>query len=297
MQHNHILTEKINYNKRFFLGIVLNLSLVIGQIFYGIRSNSVALISDGFHNAGDVFALMIAWGGFYLANLKSSERFTYGFKNTTIIAAFINAVLLFMAVGAISWEAISRLRQPQDIDTHTVIIVALIGVIINGISAVMFMTSREDINIRGAFIHMLSDAAVSIGVVVASIIIFFTELTWIDPALCIGISCLIIITSWGIFRESINLILHAAPKHINIHQVRNFLLNQKNVKSVHDLHIWAISTTETALSAHLVTTSLDTSNQDYLHELAYELEKQFSIHHVTIQIENAQETDSCENTC
>lgn len=295
-EHSHSTEEKINYNKRFCLGILLNAILVVAQIFYGIQSNSVALISDGLHNASDVLALVIAWGGFYISSLKPSERFTYGFKNTTIIAAFINAVLLFIVVGGITWEAIIRLNTPEHINTQTVTIVASIGLIINMLTAIMFMTGKQDINIRGAFLHMASDAGVSLGVIIGSIAIVFTGWVLIDPLLSIVISILIIVSTWSLFRESINLILHAVPEHINTEEVRNFLLNLPHVASVHDLHIWALSTSETALSVHLVRT-ITVSEQDFLQNLLQQLEKQFHIQHATIQVENTTLPAECALSC
>ncbi len=297
MHHDHHPTdEKINYSKRFLLGILLNITLVAAEIFYGIQSNSVALVSDGFHNAGDVLGLIIAWGGFHISSLKPSERFTYGLKNTTIIAAFINAVLLFIAVGGIGWEAIIRIGQPEAIHSNTVIIVACAGVLVNGFTAIMFLSGRRDINIRGAFLHMASDAAVSLGVIIGSVVILYTNWVWIDPALCIGISVLIVISSWSLFRESINLILHAVPEHIDTEQVRNYLLSLNSVMSVHDLHIWAISTSETALSAHLVRSSQDKENE-LLQTIAHQLQAKFQINHSTIQVENQKEAQACEVSC
>lgn len=291
--HQH---EQINYNKRFLFGIVINIILVVAQIIYGIKSNSVALISDAFHNAGDVLGLVIAWGGFHVATLAPTMRFTYGFKNTTIIAAFVNAVILFMAIGGICWEAILRFNQTQIVNSKTVIIVAFAGVLVNGITAVMFLSGNKDINIRGAFLHMAADAAISCGVIIGAVIILYTGWMWIDPLLCIGISLLILLSSWGMFRESINLILHAVPEHIDIEKVRKLMLAQKDVTSVHDLHIWAISTSETALSVHIVTSSLEEKDV-LLRTLNRELDNQFHIHHTTIQIEHQSWPQDYDTSC
>lgn len=297
MHHEHSHQhQEINYNKRFVFGIFLNIILVAAQIVYGVKSNSVALISDAFHNAGDVLGLVIAWGGFQIARVAPSVRFTYGLKNTTIIAAFINAVILFMAVGGICWEALMRFNQPEVVNSKTVIIVAFAGVLVNGFTALMFMSGRKDINIRGAFLHMASDAAISFGVIIGAVIILYSNWMWVDPLLCIGISLLILLSSWTLFRESINLILHAVPGHIDSEKVRSYILSQENVQSVHDLHIWAISTSETALSVHIVI-NLTADKDDLVHLLSKELASQFHIQHSTIQIENQAQTQSCEVSC
>lgn len=294
--HEHHHASRINYNKRFFIGATLNFLLVVFQIFYGLRSNSVALISDAFHNASDVLALVIAWGGFHLATLKTSEKYTYGLKNTTILAAFINAALLFAAVGGICWEAINRLYQPPEIKTQMVLIVAMIAVIINGLTALMFFSGSKDINIRGAFLHMAQDAAISLGVIIAALVIAKTEWFWIDPLVSIIISIFIILGSWRLFKESISLILHAVPDHINLEQVRSFLLAQSSVIDIHDLHIWAISTTETAMSVHLVVN--DNNHQEtFLPLIIQQLNQQFHIGHCTIQIENQHSLQKCDLAC
>ncbi|MGD9592262.1 MAG: cation diffusion facilitator family transporter [Candidatus Berkiella sp.] len=296
MSHNHSHhSQNANYNKRFALGILLNLLIVVAQIIYGIKANSIALISDAFHNAGDVLGLVIAWGSFHIASLKPSDRFTYGLKNTTIIAAFINAVLLFVAVGGITWEAILRFNTPENIQSKTVIMVAFAGMIVNGITAMFFIAGKKDINLRGAFLHLASDALVSLAVVLGSVAILYTQWVWIDPALCIGISVLIVLSSWSLFRESINLILHAVPEHIETEKVRAFILSHPTIIAVHDLHIWAISTSETALSAHVVVSELAQDNV-LLSNLSEALLHQFSIQHATIQIEH-QDKFSCDVVC
>jgi cobalt-zinc-cadmium efflux system protein len=277
-------------------GFALNVLLVISQIFFGFQSNSVALLSDAFHNAGDALALLIAWGGFYISKLQTSEKFTFGFKNTTIIAALINAVFLFVAVGGISWEAIQRIQAPEMVNSTTVLIVAAIAVILNIMTAMLFISGKKDINLRAAVLHAISDAAVSMGVIVASIIIMKTHWYWVDPVVSILISIAIIFSSWRLFKEAINLILHAVPEHIEVEKVRAFLLNQKEVKEVHDLHIWAISTVETALSAHIIIENID-SQANVLKNIHKELESKFHIKHTTIQIENKTWQDVCEVAC
>lgn len=287
--------ESKDYNNRFFWGALLNVALVAIEIIYGLQANSVALISDGFHNAADVLGLLIAWGSFHLSKVKTSGKFTYGLKNTTIIAAFINAVMLFMAVGGICWEAIQRMSYPEYVNSHVVMIVAIIATIINSLTAFIFMAGNKDINIRGVFINMASDAAVSFCIIIGSIVIFFTGWLLIDPILSILISILILISSWRLFRESVKLILHAVPEHIDVEKVKEFLLQLTNVTTIHDLHIWAISTTETAMSVHLVIS--DIKPQVDLQHISQELNNKFQINHTTIQIEYQDLAKSCDTSC
>lgn len=284
-----------SYHVRFALGIFLNSLLVVGQIFYGLQSNSVALISDALHNAGDVLGLLIAWGGYLLWSLKSSQKFTYGLKNSTILAAFANAIILLVAVGGIGWEAIQRMSQPHSLEAKTVIIVAGLGVIINGLTAMLFISGNKDLNIRGAFLHMISDMAISFGVIASSLIILLTGWVWVDAGVSLIICALILFSTLGLFKESIYLMLHAAPSAINVETVKMYLLNQANVNAIHDLHIWAISATETALSVHVVA-HIDTS-YSLLQNLTQGLKQQFGIEHVTIQIENQRSAQNCQVIC
>lgn len=289
------MTEKINYHQRFLFTTILQILFIAVEIFYGLRANSIALISDAIHNASDVLGLLIAWGGFVLAEVKSSTRFTFGLKNTTILAAFINAIFIFVAVGGIGWEAILRIADPQSIDSYTVMIVAAAGVFVNGLSAILFLSGKKDINIWGAFIHLAGDAAVSFGVIVASVMIIWTGWYWLDAGVSLLISILIMFGSWGLFKESIKLMLHAVPSGVNFNEVNAFILKQENVISLHDLHIWAISTSETALSVHLVTSKMEVNNA-LLQKLAKGLAQQFGINHATIQVEQ-QGSENCETYC
>ena len=289
------MTEKINYHKRFLLTTILQVLFIVVEIYYGFRANSMALVSDAIHNASDVLGLLIAWGGFVLAEVKATNRFTFGLKNTTILAAFINAIFIFVAVGGIGWEAISRITQPVSIDSYTVMIVAGAGVVVNGLSAILFLSGKKDINIWGAFIHLAGDAAVSFGVIIASIAILFTGWYWLDAGVSLLISLLIMFSSWALFKESIKLMLHAVPSGIQLNEVKEFLLKEPSVISLHDLHIWAISTNETALSVHLVTSRLDANNA-LLQTLAKSLEQRFGINHATIQVEQ-QGSENCETNC
>ncbi len=289
------MQEKINYHHRFLLAAVVQLLFIVIEIYYGLRANSVALISDAIHNASDVLGLLIAWGGFALAEVKTSNRFTFGLKNTTILAAFTNAIVILVATGGIGWEAIQRLMHPQTIDSYTVMIVAGAGVAVNGLSAVLFLSGKKDINIWGAFMHLAADAAVSFGVILASIGILLTGWSWLDPSASVFISILILLSAWGLFKESSKLMLHAVPTGIDINEVKTFLLNQPNVNSLHDLHIWAISTTETAISVHLVLLQAVPS-EALLSTLAKELAQRFAINHVTIQLEKVA-NEPCETQC
>lgn len=297
MSHSHSHAPGgANYNKRFLLGILLNLFLVIIQVFYGLQANSVALVSDGLHNAADVLSLIIAWAAFRLSMLKISDKFTYGLKNTTILAAFINAVLLFIAVGGITWEAVERISHPQSIQADIVLVIALLGALINGSTAILFLSGKRDINLWGAFLHLALDAAVSLGVVVVSIGILLTRWLWLDPAISLIISGLIVVSSWALFKESTHLMLQAVPAHINLKEVRAFLLKQPQVKSIHDLHVWGLSTSETALSVHVVTTQLPDTNA-FIQHLMDNLRHQFHIQHSTIQIETSTNLLKCEISC
>jgi len=289
------VTEKINYHQRFLFTTLLQLLFIVVEIYYGLRANSIALISDAIHNASDVLGLLIAWGGFVLAEVKTSNRFTFGLKNTTIIAAFINAIFIFVAVGGIGWEAIQRLAQPESIQPYTVMIVAAAGVLVNGLSAILFLSGKKDLNIWGAFIHLAGDAAVSFGVIIASVAVLFTGWYRLDAGSSLLICLLILFGSWGLFKESIKLMLHAVPSGINLNEVKEFLLAQEGVLSLHDLHVWAISTSETALSVHLVTSQTNANNM-ILPCLATALDQCFHINHATIQVEQ-QGSEYCETNC
>lgn len=289
------MTEKINYHQRFLYTTLIQCAFIVIELYYGFLANSMALISDAIHNASDVLGLLISWGGFALARVQTSQRFTFGFKNSTILAAFVNAVFILVAVGGVGWEAIQRLGHPEKPDSYTVLWVAAAGVLVNGLSAILFISGKKDINIKGAFLHLAGDAAVSFGVIIASICILFTGWYWLDPAASIFITILIMLSSWGLFKESSKLLLHAVPDGIKLDEVKDCLLSQNQVVSLHDLHIWAISTTETALSVHLVMSEL-ANNPAYLHSLANLLDKRFGINHATIQLEH-QSAMTCETNC
>jgi cobalt-zinc-cadmium efflux system protein len=296
MTNQHPSAPKpLNYSKRFLLGIFLNLSFVIVEIIYGFRANSIALIADALHNAGDVLGLFIAWGGILLAQAKSPEKFTFGFKNTTVLTAFFNSIILLVAVGAISLEAVQRLSSPQMISSTTVIIVASIGAVINGLTAMLFAYNKNDINIRGAFLHMLGDAGISVGVVASSLLIIWTGYYWFDPVFSLVIAFFILLSCWGNLKESINLLLHAVPRHIDFNDLKLLLSQQKEIVSTHDLHVWAISTTETALALHVILNE-GVNPQEWINSFNGKLYQKFSITHTTIQVDNVSTNLTC-NPC
>ena len=281
-QHSHIPK---NFGRAFVIGIVLNIIFIIAEIIYGLKVNSLALLSDAGHNVSDVFALGLAFVGVILAKSKPSDRFTYGLESASIVIALTNAVSLLVVVGGIAWEAVKRFNNTDVTDGSTVIMVAILGVVVNGITAMLFMSGKKnDLNIRGAFLHMASDALVSLGVVISGIIILNTGFTWIDPLTSLIISLVIIIGTWGLLKDSIGLSLHAVPRGIEIAKVRKYLSALEGVREIHDLHIWAIGTNHNAASVHLVMPTGHPGDK-FIAEISHELEHQFNIGHVTIQIE------------
>jgi cobalt-zinc-cadmium efflux system protein len=274
-----------DFGTAFLVGIGLNSAFVIIEFICGVASNSLALIADAGHNLSDVLGLILAWIGSVLARRTPSARFTYGLKGAPILAALFNAVLLLVGVGAIAWEAVGRLFAPTPVEGIGVMIVAGIGVVINGLTAWLFMSGRKsDLNIRGAFLHMVADAAVSLGVVGAALIIILTGWLWLDPAISLAIVAVIVWGTWGLLRESLALSLAAVPAGIAPEQVRSYLAGLPGVTGVHDLHIWAMSTTETALTAHLVMPGGHPGDA-MLAGVVHDLEHRFGIVHPTLQIE------------
>jgi cobalt-zinc-cadmium efflux system protein len=253
---------------------------------YGIAANSLALISDAAHNLGDVFGLLIAWAALQLGRSLPTKRHTYGWRRSSILAALVNAVILLIAVGGIVWEAAGRIAHPEEVQGATVVWIAALGVVINTVSALLFMAGRrKDLNVQGAFLHMASDAAVSLAVVAIGIGIYVTGWTWLDPAISILIGVVIVWGTWGLLRESLNLAMDAVPAGIDSHAVEAYLAGLRGVATVHDLHIWAMSTTEVALTAHLVMPQPPADDR-FLGEICHELRHRFDIGHVTIQLEH-----------
>jgi cobalt-zinc-cadmium efflux system protein len=280
--HSH---APANFGHAFAIGTALNLAFVAVEAAFGIASGSVALLADAGHNLADVLGLLIAWAAAELSKVPASKRFTYGLGGSSILAALANAIFLFVAVGAIAWEAVRRLGAPPEIDARALIWVAAAGIVINGATALMFASGRKgDINIRGAFLHMALDALVSAGVVVAGIAIYYTRLEWIDPVVSLVVVAIILWSSWGLFRDSLGMALQAVPPGIDADKVSALLSGQPGVSRLHDLHIWPMSTTKSALTAHLVMPGGHPGDA-FLHDLQHALEHEFRISHATFQIE------------
>ena len=290
--HNH--SHHTDYNKAFAFGIALNIIYVIIEFSYGLAINSMALIADAGHNLSDVLGLVLAWIASRLAKTTPTKTRTYGLRKSTILAALFNAVILLIAVGAITVEAIRKFIQPDPVAGSVIMIVAGIGVVINTITALLFFTGRKkDLNIKGAFIHMAADAAVSLGVVLAGLVISLTHLYWIDPVISLIIVIVITIGTWGLLKESFFLSMDAVPQGISFDDVANFLNAIEGVKEVHDLHIWAMSTTEIALTAHLVMPAVPEDDL-FLKKVCSQLHDKFGIEHTTIQIEKNALSNNCE---
>ena len=273
-----------NFGAAFAIGVGLNSAFVVAELVFGYAANSLALISDAVHNFSDVIALLLAWGATWLARKQPTQQHTYGYRRASILAALINAGLLLLAVGGIAVEAIDRIREPSVVAGWTVVWVAALGIAVNGGTALMFMRGRHgDLNIRGAWLHMAADAAVSFGVVIAALLIMATGWLWVDPAISLCIAAVVLASGWGLARDSINLALDGVPKSIELAQVRDFLGQLDGVTEVHDLHIWAMSTNETALTAHLVRPG--GTDDSFLHDTCAKLSHRFNIHHATLQIE------------
>jgi cobalt-zinc-cadmium efflux system protein len=281
--HGHVHAPA-SFGKAFAIGIALNTALVIAEAVYGYIGNSTALLADAGHNLSDVLGLVVAWCASIAARRAPSGRFTYGFRASTILAALANAVFLLVATGAIGWEAILRLREPEPVAGVTVMIVAGIGILINGFTALLFARGRkDDINIEGAYLHMAADAAVSLGVVISAALIIWTGWLWLDPVTSLVICVTILWSTTSLLRSSIDMSMAAAPKGTDIAAIKLFLLERPGVSGIHDLHVWPISTTETALTCHLV---MPTAAGDaFLMETAQQLKASFRIGHTTLQIE------------
>lgn len=280
--HSHAHASA-SFGRAFAIGIALNIGFVIIEAIYGFTANSMALLSDAGHNLSDVLGLFIAWGGGALALRGSSARFTYGLKKASILAALANALFLLVAVGAIGLEAIQRLFRPETTEGGVVMIVAAIGIAVNGITAMLFARGQHDLNLRGAFVHMAADAAVSAAVVFAGLVIVLTGQQWVDPVISLAVAVVILWGSFGLLKESVWMSLAGVPTGIDADQVELALSKLEGVEAVHDLHIWPLSTTETALTAHIVTPVADFP--DELLERARAVLHSFHIEHCTIQVE------------
>ncbi len=288
--HSH---EINNYNRSFAIGVALNIIFVVIELGYGIVADSLALIADAGHNFSDVISLLLAWGASHLASRPATEHRTYGFRRATILASLVSAVSLLVALGGITWEAAGRFFESQTVNGNIVIIVAGIGVVINTATALLFISGQKhDLNIRGAYLHMAADAGVSLGVVIAGIIILMTGWLWIDPAISLAIVAVILFGTWGLLKESLRLSIDAVPSGTDISAIKNYFTNISEVSSIHDLHVWALSTTETALTVHIIV-STESINNDFLLEIQNHLHDCFSIEHTTIQVENEAHGETC----
>jgi cobalt-zinc-cadmium efflux system protein len=273
-----------DFGKAFAIGAALNFAFVAVEAICGILGHSLALLSDAGHNFGDVLALGVAWVAGELSKRAPTQRFTYGLRGSSILAALFNAVLLLVTVGAISWEAVLRLGRPAPVAGAVVMIVAALGILVNGATAWLFASGKDDINLRAAFAHMVSDATVAAGVVAAGLAILLTGWLWLDPLVSLAVNGIIVWGTWGLLRESLALSLAAAPSRIDPAEVRAFLEARPGVTRVHDLHIWPMSTTEVALTCHLVMPGGHPGDA-FLRELAEDLARRFKIGHPTAQIE------------
>lgn len=292
--HAHHHHHPQNYNRAFIVGIALNGIYIVLEFGVGLAVGSLALLADAGHNLSDVLGLVLAWAGSYLSSLRPAGRYTYGFRSSSIMAAMLNSLILLVAIGGILWEAIRRFQEPVAVQGQAVIWVAGVGVVINTLTALLFLRgSHGDINIRGAFLHMAADAGVSLGVVLAGVAILFTKWTWIDPAISILVAVVIFIGTWDLFREAVNLSLQAVPKGIDLEKVQTYLENLPGVEGLHDLHVWPMSTSETALTVHLIRPELQ-NDDEFLAHAAKELHDHFGIEHVTIQLERSEWSDPCK---
>ncbi|HPR05993.1 MAG TPA: cation diffusion facilitator family transporter [Denitromonas sp.] len=289
--HDHAPT---NYGKAFAIGITLNLGFVLLEAFYGWRADSLALLADAAHNLSDVGGLLLAWAAFAAARLKPDLRHTYGWRRGSILASFANAIVLLVAMGSLAWEALQRMQTPASIDAGTVMVVAGIGVIINTVTAWLFLTgSKRDLNIRGAFLHMAADALVSVGVVVAGALYLWQGWTWIDPVVSVLIALVVVLGTWSLFHRSLHLLFDGVPDGIDLPAVRQSLQDLPGVAAVHDLHVWAMSTADNALTAHLVM-ARDDSDRDVLLEHAMEmLHDRFELRHISLQCESQSFASRC----
>ena len=292
--HEHHSHGPDRYNRAFAFGVLLNVLFVLTEAGFGFWVNSLALLADAGHNLSDIIGLLLAWGANRLVKIRSSEGRTYGWRSSTIMAAMINALLLLVAVGMIVMEAVQRLASPQPAEGGPIMAVAGVGVVINALTALLFVSGRkEDLNIRGAFMHMAADAGVSLGVVLAGFVIWLWGVLWIDPVMSLVVAAVIFFGTWGLLRESVNMALQAVPKNVDLAEVRAYLSSLPGVVSIHDLHVWALSTTEIALTVHLIKPD-PADDDDIIRQAEIGLKERFKIDHTTIQWEREMcQSDVC----
>ena len=292
VEHHHHHSPP-DYNRAFAIGVGLNVGFVVVEVIFGLVADSLALLTDAGHNVSDVLGLLLAWGASALASRRPSLRRTYGYSRATILASLGSGLLLFTAIGAIAWEAVGRFLTPVEPAGLTIMWVAGVGVVINTVTALMFISGKDDdLNIRGAFLHMAADAAVSLGVVLSGALIWRFSLDWVDPVISLVIVGVIFVSAWDLMRDSINLAVDAVPSKVDPNAVRRFLLAQPGVTGMHDLHIWAMSTTDTALTTHLVMPD-PPADDGFLQGVAVELRDHYAIDHATIQVERGDGTAAC----
>ena len=292
-EHGHHAPAPAGFGRAFAMGIALNTGFVAIEVIYGVMANSMALVADAGHNLSDVLALALAWLASALAQRQPSGHYTYGLRSSSILAALANAMLLLVVSGAILWEAVLKLLQPEAVASATIIWVAAAGILVNTATALMFMKGRaHDLNIRSAFLHMAADALVSAGVVLAGLGIMLTGWVWLDPVVSLLIIGAILWSTWGLLADALRLSLHAVPPGVDIGAIRAYLESLPEVAEVHDLHIWGMSTTETALTAHLVTT-VGGAADALVMRAVHELNERFHIGHATLQVERAEERYPC----
>jgi cobalt-zinc-cadmium efflux system protein len=285
-----------DYGRAFAIGIALNVAYVAAEAGYGLASGSLALLADAGHNLGDVLGLALSWGAALLNRRGPSDRFTYGFRSSSILAALANAVILLVVTGGIVWEALWRLWHPVPVGGGIVAAVAAAGIVVNGVTALLFMRGRaSDLNLRSAFLHMAADALVTAGVVVAGIAISLTGLLWLDPAVSLVVSAVIVYGTWDLVKQALSLALDAVPQGLDPAAVRAYLLDLPGVAGIHDLHMWGMSTTETALTCHLVMPG-GHPGDEALSRIAHDLDHRFGIHHATLQIELGDSDEVCALT-
>ena len=284
-----------NFGRAFAIGIAVNLAYLGGEAVAGLLSGSLALLADAGHNLGDVLSLSLSWGAAMLSRRQPSGRFTYGLRSSSILAALGNAFILLVVTGGIAWEALWRIAHPVPVASEIVIAVAAVGILVNGGTALLFASGGGDLNIKSAFLHLATDAFVTAGVVAAGVAIWLTDWLWLDPAISLVVSAVVVISTWGLLRSAISLALDAVPEGVDAAAVRSHLLASPGVTGLHDLHIWGMSTTETALTCHLIMPEGHPGDAA-LNDMAQQLHHRFGIHHATIQIELADTDEACALT-
>lgn len=294
MAHQH--SNNQNYGRLFSIGIALNITYVLLELSFGWHINSLALLADAAHNLGDVAGLLLAWIAMAMGNIKPNQNHTFAWKKASIIASFFNAAILLLAMGALAWEAISRFGQANNAQPETIIWVASVGIIINAVTAGLFLKgSQSDLNIKGAFLHMAADALVSLAVVISGIIYIFWPLSWLDPIMSLIVATVVVLSTWSLFKRSTHLLFEGVPDGINPKSVSETLIAHPQIRQIHDLHIWAMSTTENSLSVHIVINQTDCNLFELLREITELIHRQFKISHVTIQIESLGFAEQCSS--